>query len=318
MADPTPYYDPEVKAAVEAGPRLGTVKASTLERVRADRLRANALMQLSDQVTRTDIMVPGPADGPGEIRLRVHRPVGATGDLPCLYWMHGGGYVLGVPEQDDERFDRWCARFNMMGVCVQYRLGPEHPYPAGLEDCYAGLKWVKEHGGELGIDTNRVGIGGPSGGGGMAAALGLLTRDRGEITFDYQLLIYPMIDDTRTSTTANWDVPVWNPESNTFGWQSYLGELFGRDDVPYTAAPSRCRDLSGLPPTFIMVGTLDGFCDEDIDYAQRLNQCGVATELHVYPGAPHGFEGFAPNTAVARQARKDINAWLAAQVGANA
>lgn len=313
MADP--YYDPEIRAAIEAGPKLGTVKGSTLERVRADRLRANALMQLSDQVTRTDMMVPGPPDGPGEIRIRVHRPVGAEGDLPCLYWMHGGGYVLGVPEQDDERFDRWCTRFGIMGVCVQYRLGPEHPYPAGLEDCYAGLKWVKEHGGEIGIDTSRVGIGGPSGGGGMAAALGLLVRDRAEFPIDYQLLIYPMIDDTRTSTTANWTVPVWDTESNTFGWQSYLGPLFGTDDIPYTAAPSRCEDLSGLPSTYIMVGTLDGFCDEDITYAQRLNQCGVPVELHVYPGAPHGFEGFAPGTAVARQARKDINNWLAAQLG---
>ncbi len=310
-----PYYDQEIKAAIEAGPKLGTVKATTLERVRADRLRANALMQLSDQVIRTDMMVPGPADGPGEIRIRVHRPVGAEGDLPCLYWMHGGGYVLGVPEQDDERFDRWCTRFGIMGVCVQYRLGPEHPYPAGLEDCYAGLKWVKERGGEIGIDTSRVGIGGPSGGGGMAAALGLLVRDRAEFPIDYQLLIYPMIDDTRTSTTANWTVPVWDTESNTFGWQSYLGPLFGTDDIPYTAAPSRCEDLSGLPSTYIMVGTLDGFCDEDISYAQRLNQCGVPVELHVYPGAPHGFEGFAPGTAVARQARKDINNWLAAQLG---
>ena len=112
MAEPLPYYDPEVRAVIEAGPRLGTVKASTLERVRADRLRANALMTLSDAVTRTDIMVPGP-EGGGEIRLRVHRPTGAEGDLPCIYWMHGGGYVLGVPEQDDERFDRWCTRFGV-------------------------------------------------------------------------------------------------------------------------------------------------------------------------------------------------------------
>lgn len=283
--------------------------------MRADRVRANGLVELSDQVVRTDIMVPGPPGG-GEVRLRVHRPAGVEGPLPCLYWMHGGGYVLGLPEQDDERFDRWCTRFNMMGVCVQYRLGPEHPYPAGLEDCYAGLAWVKRSGAEVGIDTGRVGIGGPSGGGGMAAALGLLVRDRGEVSVDYQLLIYPMIDDTRTSVTANWDVPVWDTESNTFGWSSYLGDLFGTDAVPYTAAPARCPDLSGLPPTYIMVGTLDGFCDEDITYAQRLNQAGVPVELHVYPGAPHGFEGFAPGTAVARQARRDINNWLAVQVGA--
>ncbi len=311
--NPEPYYDPEVRAAIEAGPRLGTVNARTLPKVRADRLLANDAVPLSDAVLRTDHMVPGPEGSP-DIRLRVHRPATASGDLPCLYWIHGGGYVLGTPEQDDLRFDRWCSRFNLMGVAVQYRLAPENPYPAPIEDCYAGLKWVKQHGAQLGIDIRRVGIGGPSGGGGLAAALGLVVRDRAEVDIDYQLLIYPMIDDTRASVTANWDVPVWNPESNEFGWSSYLGELFGTDDVPPHAAPSRATDLSGLPPTFIMVGTLDGFADEDIDYAQRLNNAGVSVELHVYAGAPHGFEGFAPDSAVARQARRDINNWLASRL----
>jgi acetyl esterase/lipase len=311
--NPEPYYDPEVRAAIEAGPRLGTVNARTLPKVRADRLLANDAVPLSDAVLRTDHMVPGPEGSP-DIRLRVHRPATASGDLPCLYWIHGGGYVLGTPEQDDLRFDRWCSRFNLMGVAVQYRLAPENPYPAPIEDCYAGLKWVKQHGAQLGIDIHRVGIGGPSGGGGLAAALGLVVRDRAEVDIDYQLLIYPMIDDTRASVTANWDVPVWNPESNEFGWSSYLGELFGTDDVPPHAAPSRATDLTGLPPTFIMVGTLDGFADEDIDYAKRLNNAGVSVELHVYAGAPHGFEGFAPDSAVARQARRDINNWLASRL----
>lgn len=311
---PEPFYDPEIRAALERGPRMGTVSARVLDKIRADRLLENAQVPLSDAVTRTDIMVPGP-DGAPEVRLRVHRRKGLAGDAPCLFWIHGGGYVLGAPEQDDLRFDRWCQRFDVVGVAVQYRLAPEHPYPAPVEDCYAGLRWVKEHGADIGVDTARVGIGGPSGGGGLAAALGLLVRDRKQFDIDYQLLIYPMIDDTRTSVTANWDVPVWDPKSNEFGWSSYLGPLFGTPDVPYHAAPSRCTDLSGLPPTYIMVGTLDGFADEDIAYAQRLNQCGVPVELHVYPGAPHGFEGFAPNTAVAKQARRDINNWLAARLG---
>lgn len=311
---PTPYFDPEVRAALEAGAVIGTVNARTLAAVRADRLLRNDEVPLSEEVTRTDHLVPGPEGAP-DIRLRVHRPVGAEGNLPCLYWIHGGGYVLGSPEQDDLRFDRWCQRFGLMGVAVQYRLAPEHPYPAPIEDCYAGLRWVKEHGAELGIDTGRVGIGGPSGGGGLAAALALVIRDRAEIEVDYQLLIYPMIDDTRTSVTANFDVPVWSPESNHFGWSSYLGDLFGTDEVPAHAAPTRAKDLSGLPPTYIMVGTLDGFADEDIDYAKRLNHDGVAVELHVYAGAPHGFEGFAPGASVSRQARRDMNNWLAAQLG---
>ena len=308
-----PYYDPEIRAAVEAGPQFGTIDARTLPKVRAGRLLQNAEVPLSDSVTRTDVIVPGP-DGAPDIRLRVHRRKGLEGDVPCLYWIHGGGYVLGAPEQDDLRFDRWCQRFDIVGVAVQYRLAPENPYPAPIEDCYSGLKWVKEHGAELGIDTTHVGIGGPSGGGGLAAALALVTRDRGELNIDYQLLIYPMIDDTRTSVSANWNVPIWNPESNRFGWSSYLGALFDTDDVPAHAAPARATDLTGLPPTYIMVGTLDGFADEDINYAQRLNQAGVAVELHVYPGAPHGFEGFAPGAAVSRQARNDINNWLANQL----
>ncbi len=308
-----PFYDPDVQAALEAGPRFGVVNAATLEKMRADRTLSNEQVPLSDAVSRTDITVPGPSDAP-DIRLRVHRPRDAEGTLPCLYWMHGGGYVMGSPEQDDLRFDRWCQRFGMMGVAVQYRLAPEHPYPAPIEDCYAGLKWVKEHGSEVGIDTARIGIGGPSGGGGLAAALALVVRDRGEFDIAYQMLIYPMIDDTRTSVTANWKVPVWSPESNEFGWRSYLGELFDSPDVPAHAAPSRAQDLSGLPPTYVMVGTLDGFADEDITYAQRLNQAGVPVELHVYAGAPHGFEGFAPTASVSRQARRDINNWLGARL----
>ncbi|MDH3678427.1 MAG: alpha/beta hydrolase [Acidimicrobiia bacterium] len=309
-----PFFDPEVRAALEAGPSLGVVNADSLEKVRANRLLLNEQVPLSDDVTRVDHVVPGP-DGAPDIRLRVHRSRLAEGELPCLYWIHGGGYVLGSPEQDDLRFDRWCQRFGLVGVAVQYRLAPEHPYPAAIEDCYAGLRWVKAHGADLGIDTTRIGIGGPSGGGGLAAALALVVRDRAELEIAYQLLIYPMIDDTRTSVTANFDVPVWSPESNEFGWSSYLGDLFGTADVPAHAAPARAADLSDLPPTYIMVGTLDGFADEDIDYAQRLNHAGVPVELHVYPGAPHGFEGFAPEAEVSRQARRDINNWLAARLG---
>ena len=308
-----PFYDPEVKAIIDAAPSFGTVDTETLPKIRANRHQQSLELALSDEVTRTDIMVPGPEGAP-EVRLRVHRRAGAEGPAPCIFWMHGGGYVLGSPEQDDERFDRWCQRFDVVGVAVQYRLAPEHPYPAGVEDAYAGLRWVKEHGAEVGIDTGRVGIGGPSGGGGLAAALGLVVRDRAEFDIAYQLLIYPMIDDTRSSVSAGWDVPVWTPESNHFGWSSYLGDLFDTDEVPAHAAPTRATDLSGLPPTYIMVGTLDGFADEDIDYASRLNHAGVSVELHVYPGAPHGFEGFAPQAAVSRQARRDINNWLAAQL----
>ncbi len=307
-----PFYDPEVKAILDGLPPFGTVAADNLDKIRAARITESGQVSLSDKVERSDHLVPGP-DG-GEVRLRVHRPVDAEGQRPVLYWMHGGGYVLGSPEQDDLRFDRWCQRFNIIGVAVQYRLAPENPYPGGLEDCYAGLAWVKENGETLGMDPSRVGIGGPSGGGGMAAALGLLVRDRGQFEINYQMLIYPMIDDTMTSPSSHWEVPIWDRESNHFGWSSYLGDLFGTDNIPTHAAPSRETDLSGLPPTYVMAGSLDGFVDEDIDYATRLNQAGVPTELHVYPGAPHGFEGFVPQAAVSKQARRDINDWLGRMV----
>ena len=311
--DAKPFYDPTVRAAIESGPQLGMVDGPSLERVRAERLLLNQQVPLSDAVTRTDVTVPGP-DGAASLRLRVHRARDAEGDLPCLYWTHGGGYVLGSPEQDDLRFDQWCQRVGLVGVVVQYRLAPEHPYPAAIEDCYAGLKWVKEHGAELGIDTSRVGIGGPSGGGGLAAALALVVRDRHELEVDYQLLMYPMIDDTRSTVTAGWDVPVWGPKSNEFGWTSYLGPLHGTDDVPGHAAPARATDLSGLPPTYIAVGTLDGFADENIEYAKRLNHAGVPVELHLYPGAPHGFDRSAPASPLGQQAERDVMNWLASRL----
>jgi acetyl esterase/lipase len=310
---PEPFYDPEVRAEIEAGPRLGTIDATSLAKVRDNRMLLNDQVVLSDLVSRSDIYIPSAEGGP-DIRLRIHRKVGATGVSPCVYWMHGGGYILGSPEQDDLRFDRWCQRFDVVGVAVQYRLAPENPYPAGLDDCYAGLAWIKQHGADLGIDIDRVGIGGPSGGGGMAAALALKTRDHAEFALDYQLLIYPMIDDRQSTVSAQWDVPVWPPASNAFGWSSYLGPLYGSNDIPYQAAPTRAGDLSGLPSTYIMSGSLDGFVDESIDYANRLIHAGVPVELHVYPGAPHGFEGFAPSAAVSRQARGDINRWLAARL----
>ena len=306
---PDPFYDPAVRAALEAGPPLGTVDAQSLARVREERLLLAKQAPLSEAVTRTDLTIPGP-DG-SSLRVRLHRSRDVAGARPCLFWIHGGGYVLGSPEQDDLRFDQWCQRLGLVGVLVQYRLAPEHPYPAAIEDCYAGLKWVKEHGGEHGIDTSRVGIGGPSGGGGLAAALALVIRDRHELEVDYQLLMYPMIDDSRTSVTAGWEVPVWGPRSNEFGWSSYLGELHGTDDVPGHAAPARATDLSGLPPTYIAVGTLDGFADEDIDYAKRLNHAGVPVEFHLYPGAPHGFDRSAPTSPLGQQAERDVTNWLA-------
>ena len=301
--------DPEVAELLAAMPRFGAFTHEQLPRMRELRQAEVAAYRLSDAVERRDHVVAGLAGQP-DVVVRVHRPKGREGPLPTIYFMHGGGYVVGTYEMDDLRFDKWCPMLDCMGVSVEYRLAPETPYPGPLEDCYAGLRWTYEHADELGIDATRLGIGGASAGGGLAAGLALLTRDRGEVPLAFQLLIYPMIDDRMTSPSAQWEVPVWPPGANRAGWAAYLGDLAG-GDVPAYAAAARATDLAGLPPGLVSVGALDGFLDEDVDYALRLNHAGVPTELHVHPGGPHGFDALTPGTTLARRARKMMEDWLA-------
>jgi triacylglycerol lipase len=310
MLDIAALLDPEISVLVPlyAGAEYS---AKTLAALRERPLVVD-LPPLSDRVTRVDHVVPGDPD----VVVRVHRPVDVDGDLPCVYAIHGGGYVRGDYSAEDARFDSWCQRLACVGVSVQYRLAPETPYPGALEDCYAGLAWTHAQASQLGVDRTRIGIMGVSAGGGLAAGLALLARDRAGPPIAFQLLVYPMLDDRQTSASSQWEVPIWSPAANRFGWQSYLGDLYGSDHVPIYAAPSRAVDLAGLPPGFIMVGTLDGFLDEDVDYAQRLNRAGVPTELHVYPGAPHGFDGMMASTAVARRARREVLSWVERQLSA--
>ena len=264
--------------------------------------------ELSDAVERTDHVVSAAP----RVVVRVHTPKAAAGGpRPCVYSIHGGGYVIGSYEMDDLKFDQLCQTYDCIGVSVEYRLAPETPYPGPLEDCHAGLAWVFRNAAQLGIDPSRVGVTGMSAGGGLAAALALLVRDRGEHTLDWQLLDCPMLDDRQRTPSSRADgLLVWSRESNAFGWKSYLGDLYGGGDVPYHAAPARAEDLSGLPPAYVCVGGADGFRDEDIDYALRLNGAGVECELHVYPGAPHGVVLFA-TTGVAQRYQRDQNDWLA-------
>ena len=263
---------------------------------------------------RSDHLVPG--DPP--VPVRVHRPPGLDGPAPCLYTMHGGGYVLGSYDIDSLMLDDLCPRLGIVGVTVDYRLAPETPYPGPLEDCYRGLRWTVDHAEELGIDRSRIGVTGTSAGGGLAAALALLARDRGEVQLAFQLLDSPMIDDRQATPSSRRDgLLVWTRRSNEFGWRSYLGARYGAGDVPYTAAPARATDLSGLPPAFVSVGSLDGFLDEDVDYALRLNRAGVPCELHVYPGAPHGYQ-IALDAAITRRSRRDVEDWLRRQAGTEA
>ena len=295
--------DPEIVGVLQFVP-LPTIDAETLASIRV--LELAPPPELSAAVQRTGHTVAGDPD----IVVRVHRPIGATGALPCFYSIHGGGYVIGSYVMDDARLDSWCQEFQCVGVSVEYRLAPETPYPGPLEDCYRGLKWVHDNHEMLGVDPGRIGIGGTSAGGGLAASLALLARDRAEVPVHFQLLDCPMLDDRQITPSSQGEgLAIWPRESNTFGWQSYLGDLYGTDNVPIYAAPARATDLSGLPPAFVCVGNVDGFRDEDIDYAMRLNQAGVPTELHVHPGAPHGVELFA-DTAAAKRYGRTMRDWV--------
>jgi acetyl esterase/lipase len=210
----------------------------------------------------------------------------------------------------DQLFESWCPSLGLVGVSVDYRLAPETPYPGPLDDCYDALQWTVDHAAELGIDPNRLGLFGVSAGGGLAASLALLVRDRGELPLGFQMLESPMLDDRQQTRSSNLEgLPIWSKEANEFGWRSYLGPLYGSPEVPIYASPARAEDLAGLPPTYISTTAVDGFRDEDIDYACRLQNAGVETELHVYPGAPHGYQLFNDSYA-ARKARRDGDEWL--------
>ncbi len=302
--------DPEIaQALAELGLPGAPLSAENLNKVRE--LRASLPPPpVSNKVERTDHVL----DARAHASVRVHRLKGEEERLrPAIYWMHGGGLVLGTNRIDDPRFDRWCPSLECVGVSVDYALAPESTYPGPLEDCYEGLRWLFENSESLGVDRNRIGIGGSSAGGGLAAALALLARDRGEFSIAFQALIYPMLDDRQTTVSSQWRDPVWPPASNQFGWSSYLGALSGHDVPPYAAA-ARATDLQGLPPAFISVGALDVFADEDVDYATRLRHAGVEVELHVYPGAPHGFDSMMPQTQLAQRAEQDLRRWLAAHL----
>lgn len=268
----------------------------------------------SGVVSHVDHRVAAP-DG-HEIVLRVYRPDGIDGTRPAIYGIHGGGYVLGTYEMLDAMFDRWCSRYGCIGISVEYRLAPEHPYPTPLEDCYTGLVWVREHHDDLGVDPDHIGIQGTSAGGGLAAALALLARDRGGPPIAFQVLECPMLDDRQHTPSSRLErLAVWSRESNEYGWRAYLGARYGTGDVPGHAAPARAEDLTGLPPAFVAVGGADGFRDEDVLYALRLAQAGVPTELHVYPGAPHG-AALVPTAPAAVRWTRDVDDFVARHLGA--
>jgi acetyl esterase/lipase len=252
-------------------------------------------------VTVRELEVPGP-DGAPAVSLRIFAPTGLAGPAPAMFWIHGGGMIIGEPEQDDRTNIRFAKELGITVAAVRYRLAPENKAPAAVEDAYAGLLGLVAHAAELGIDVNRIAIGGASAGSGVAAALAQVALDRGAVKIVFQLLVYPMLDDRTTLRPAS-DFPnvrVWTMKSNRFGWRSYLGDAVGGPDVSSYAAPARREDLAGLPPAWIGVGTNDLFHDEDGEYAERLMAAGVPVEIFTVQGAFHGFDQLFPKTFVAQ------------------
>ena len=299
--------DPELAALLDQVPAV-KLTAEIVKQVRAmSQTQTLLTLPTFPDIEVTECFVPGPEGAP-EVRVLVYLPITVEGPRATLLWMHGGGYIMGSPEQEDLMVKNMVSAIGCVAVSVDYRLAPETRHPGPVEDCYAALKWLHTHASELGVDPTRIAIAGSSAGGGLAAALTLLARDRGEVSLAFQFLLAPMLDD-RTSTLAE-PHPytgefIWTPEANRFGWSSLLGQESGGPDVSPYAAAARAEHLEGLPATFLYVGALDLFLEEDLEYARRLLRAGVPTELHVYPGAYHGFRMVA-NAQVTQTSHRDL------------
>lgn len=303
--------DPELLPMLDQFPAMA-LRDDNLAASRAA-MAALGAGEIPPGVAITSHHAPG-ADGAPAVGVLVHTPSAAAKVRPGLVFIHGGGFVLGSAEAFAPACAALALEHDCVVVAVDYRLAPETPFPGPLDDCYAGLCWVFENAAALGIDPGRIAVTGPSAGGGLAAALALAARDRGGPRLCAQILTYPMLDHRTGTAAAPFDNPVagqlaWTPEHNRFGWQAMLG---GSDaaSCSHLCSPSLAVSLAGLPPTFLAVGALDLFVDENIEYARRLMAQGVPTELHVYPGAFHGFDYIAEAGVTARY-RRDIASAIA-------
>ncbi len=222
-----------------------------------------------------------------------------------MLWMHGGGFLFGTPEFDEIGSIETARELGIVIAAVDYRLAPQYPFPAPLEDCHAALKWLHANAGSLGVIPGRIAVGGSSAGAGLAAGLALMARDRGEVPLVFQLLIYPMLDDRTVLRTdlSDDNLRLWDTASNRYGWTSYLAAAPGGPDVSPYAAPARCADLKGLPPGWMGVGSFDLFHDEDLAYAKRLSEAGVPCEVRVVEAAYHGFDAVSRKAPVSRAFR---------------
>ncbi len=249
-----------------------------------------------------ETMIPGPPGAP-QVKLFVINAKPGT-SRPGIVHTHGGGYILGTAATDVRRLQDMARELDAVIVSVEYRLAPETTFEGSIEDNYAGLRWMYQSAADLGLDRSRIAVTGESAGGGHAALLAITARDRGEIPIAFQALVYPMLDDRTGGAVKLPDhlaTVGWSASENQYGWKAFLGQQPGTDAVPTRAVPARTPSLAGLPPAFIQVGGVDLFVSEDIDYARRLNEAGVPTELQVIPGAYHGFDQLSADSPQAKQ-----------------
>jgi len=300
--------DPELAAALEQMPL--SFAGITPENVHVVReMMAAMRVPVPTDVAMEQQSVPT-ADGEVAVYIYHRNP---SSPQPALLWIHGGGYIVGSAEDDRARII--AENLDCTVVSVDYRMAPEHPFPAGPEDCYSSLLWMVEHAQTLKIDTSRLAIGGASAGAGMAAGVALMNRDRGGPALALQLLMYPMIDNLHDTPSGQYtNHPVWDQGTSFSAWEMYLDGTPGLDASPYAAA-SRATDLSGLPPAYICVGTEDLFRDEDIDYARRLIDAGVPCELAVFPGMYHGGDMLVPQARISRRLNADFLSALSQGLG---
>lgn len=316
MIAPTPPLDQELDEPLAA---ILKGRPSLTPDLIASRRQAAASSALSDEEVRRngtfrlhELTVPGPPAAP-EVPLLVCVPTDGAGRRPVVYNTHGGGMVAGHPRTREliGELDR-AEALGCAVVAVDYRLAPEHPHPAPIEDCYAGLTWLAEHAAELNCDPDRIMLSGNSAGGALAAGLALLARDREGPAVSGVLLQFPMLDDRGDSASARQmeRVGLWDGLSNRTGWEALLGEERGGSAVSCYAAPARAEDLSGLPPMFIEVGSVEALRDEAVAFASRIWAAGGDAELHVWAGAFHSFDEWVPEAAVSRAAHVARVEWM--------
>lgn len=299
-----PGLDPELAAGLEGMPLVAEVTAELLPQVRAMSVVPAEIVLAGREVSRREVVVSG-GDG-AALAMTVLTPAEVRPGAPCVYWLHGGGRIMG------DRFSQldipleWLDAFGAVVVTIDYRLAPEATGDAAVEDCYQGLLWIEEHADELGIDAGSIVVAGASAGGGLAAGVTLLARDRGTPLVAAQMLICPMLDDSNSTVSSRQytgEPGVWTRETNAFAWNA-VGEL------SVYVAPARHDDLSNLPTTYIDAGSAEVFRDEDVAYASRIWAAGGQAELHVWAGGFHGFDALLPEAALSVAARAARTGWL--------